>query len=108
MTLKRSLIVVALLGVAGCNKDPEPAPPPAEAPKPAPAPAAAPAPEEKEDESPVAWIIHSGDGNATLRQKPAAATGKCYLECSVGTAVAWSAPSAPCFGDKSDRKFLAN
>lgn len=115
MGLKRSIAGAAVLALFACTKDKPPPPPPpsvpVETPKP-PDPGAVAAkpevtPEDTDDESPVAWVIHSGDGNATLRQKPGA-PGKCFLECMVGAEKAWSAASVACFGVKSDRKFLAN
>lgn len=63
--------------------------------------------EPETDEGPFSWVIHSGDGSATLRQKPAA-PGKCYLSCNLGDASeAWHA-TGECIGEKSERKFLAN
>ncbi len=53
------------------------------------------------------WVSHSGDGSATLRQKPGA-PGNCFLECTLGSGeTAWKA-MAPCMAEKSDRRFVAN
>lgn len=119
MGLKRWLIALSLGVLCGCKKERPPPPPvsvPAETPKPpdpavaqAQRPAAKPAevPVDDPEESPVAWTIHSGDGKSKLKQKPGA-PGKCYLECTAGDgSQAWAA-TADCFGEKSDRKFLAN
>ena len=112
MALKRWLIALCVGLLSGCKKERPPPPPPsvpAETPKPA-DPAAAQAaelPVEDPDESPLAWSIYSGDGKSKLKQKPAA-PGKCYLECSGPDGAQVWADTADCFGEKSDRKFLAD
>jgi hypothetical protein len=63
--------------------------------------------EPEADEGPYGWVIHSGDGSATLRQKPTA-PGKCYVSCTLGDGKeAWHA-SGECMAEKSERKFLAD
>lgn len=122
MPLKRCLlgraVAVALASLCACKKERPPPPPPSvpvETPKP-PDPATV-APDagaaraevavDDPDESPLAWSIYSGDGKSKLKQKPGA-PGKCWLECTgADGASVWSATGA-CFGEKSDRKFLAN
>lgn len=110
MALKRCLAALALSAAVGCKQERPPPPPPGvpvETPRPALPEVAAPSEAAANDESPWAWVIHSGDGNATLRQAPST-PGKCLLECTVGATSAWSARAADCFGEKADRKFVAN
>jgi hypothetical protein len=62
--------------------------------------------QEAEEDSKWAWVIHSGDGKATLRQKPST-PDRCYLECTSGDgSVAWKA-NAACLAEKADWKFMA-
>ena len=115
MTLKGFLLSAAFC--VACQKEAPPAPVAPPTPEPAkpvvvapkePAPTApAPAKEEEDDKSPQAWWTHSGDGTATLRQKPSA-PGKCLVECKLGDGTtAWAAPATECFGEKADWRFVA-
>src|SRR5262245_44524602 len=108
MRFKASIAVLALL--VACKKPKPPPPPNPPAPveaegRSAPVIAKPPAPPAEEEKSDFAWVIRSGADVAQLQQKPST-PGKCYLECTVGSAVSWSANTA-CFGEKADRKFLA-
>jgi hypothetical protein len=83
-------------------------------PAPAPAPAAPPPLAQAEldggpsadEEDPRAWVSHSADGKATLRQKSVG--GLCYAECRLGEgALAWEGV-APCLAEKYERHFFSN
>jgi hypothetical protein len=113
MGLKRFVLAVGL-AVAGCEKTPPPQPPPQAQPPPdSPPPAATPpgpkADEAEAEEGPHNWVIHSGDGASTLRQK-ATAGDKCLLSCTKADGAeareVWKS-LGPCMAEKNERKFLA-
>lgn len=107
MGLKRSFIVLAFVSFFACEKERPPPPPPPPSSVPAETPKPAEAPPAEDDEGPFAWVIHSADGKSTLRQKPAG-PGRCALECTDADDKRVWASTTDCFGEKSDRKFLAN
>jgi hypothetical protein len=81
MRLKRFVLVASLCVIPASADEPEPG------------------------EGPNAWVIHSGDGKATLRQKETA-PGKCYLTCTTGDGKeAWKSSGA-CMAEKAERKFM--